>query len=173
MPVFEYDFDPADHLTTDAIGPPGHRTFFFQAGRGVEYVSMVCEKEQMRALGEALLSLLDQIADVFHRETLPDPDIDMDLIEPVIPVWRIGQMGAGYDDARDRIILLVQELVEEGEEPAVARFIITREQARAFAYHALRVVEAGRPICPFCGEPIDPEGHSCFGSNGHSKQYMQ
>ena len=174
MADFQFDFNPADHFTTGTIGPPGQRTFYLQAGRGVEFVSMVCEKEQMRALGEGLLSLLDQIAQTYNR-AVPESrgDYDFDLIEPVIPVWRIAQMGVGYDDDTDQIIIIVQELVEEGDEAEIGRFILSRKHAQAFAYHALEVVAAGRPTCPFCGEPIDPEGHFCPRTNGHGKKYVQ
>lgn len=174
MADFTFDFDPADHLTIDAIGEPGQRTFFLQAGRGIEFVSMICEKEQMAALSEGLLGLLDQVAEAFSRSTGDPRDaIDFDLIQPVIPVWRIAQMGVGYDDADDRIIIVVQEMVDEGETPEVGRFTINREHARAFAHHIMEIVTAGRPACPFCGEPLDPAGHFCPKSNGHGKQYLQ
>ncbi|MCO6450041.1 MAG: DUF3090 domain-containing protein [Caldilineales bacterium] len=174
MSDFNYDFDPADHMTIGAIGQPGQRTFYFQAGRGIEFVSMICEKEQMRALGEGLLSLLDQISDAYSR-AIPqlDEGIDFALIEPVIPTWRIAQMGVGFDEESDRIVVIVQEMVEEGDEPEIGRFTVPRALANAFAYHTLNVVEAGRPICPFCGEPMDPDGHFCPGSNGHGKTYVQ
>jgi uncharacterized repeat protein (TIGR03847 family) len=38
--------------------------------------------------------------------------------------------------------------------------------ARAFAQRAQRVVSAGRPPCPFCGGPLDPDGHLCPRANG-------
>ena len=31
-----------------------------------------------------------------------------------------------------------------------------------------RVIAGGRPICPLCGSPIEPEGHMCPKSNGHA-----
>ncbi len=174
MSRFAFDFNPASHLTTGAIGAPGQRTFYLQAGRGIEFVSLICEKEQMRALGEGLLSLLDQIASTFDRPTSdPKQAIDFDLVEPVIPVWRIAQLGVGYDDDDDRIIIVIQELVEEGEVAQIGRFLITREHARSFAHHALEIVEAGRPTCPLCGEPLDPAGHFCPKTNGHGKNYRQ
>ena len=40
----------------------------------------------------------------------------------------------------------------------VLRIALTREQAAAFAIHATRLVEAGRPPCPLCGLPLDPVG---------------
>ncbi len=67
------------------------------------------------------------------------------------------------------------ELLEEEEgdvghvqgEPAVARFRITRVQAMAFVERARALVRAGRPLCPMCSQPKDPDGHVCPRSNGH------
>ena len=49
----------------------------------------------------------------------------------------------------------------------VARILLTREQAAAFAIRATQLVEAGRPPCPLCGLPLDPSGHDCPRTNGH------
>jgi uncharacterized repeat protein (TIGR03847 family) len=46
---------------------------------------------------------------------------------------------------------------------------ITAEMARAFIARALRVVAAGRPPCPLCSLPLDPEGHICPRQNGHRR----
>lgn len=175
MSEFHFDFDPADHFTIDAIGPAGQRTFYLQAGRGIEFVSMICEKEQMRALAEGLLSLLEQIEETFSPAGTAEAASNFDLIEPLIPAWRIAQMGVGYDDEYDRIVIVVQQMIgEEAEdEPEVGRFTLSRRHAEDFAYHALEIITAGRPICPFCGEPIDDDGHFCAGSNGHGKSYVQ
>ena len=47
------------------------------------------------------------------------------------------------------------------------RVALTREQAAAFAIHATRLVESGRPPCPLCALPLDPAGHDCPRTNGH------
>ena len=56
----------------------------------------------------------------------------------------------------------------EPEEVFVVR--ITPGAARAFVKRAAKVIEAGRPSCPFCGEPIDPEGHLCVRANGFRRR---
>ena len=53
------------------------------------------------------------------------------------------------------------------EEPATARFRITPPQAAAFVECARELMKAGRPICPMCGRPKDPDGHVCPRSNGY------
>ena len=43
-------------------------------------------------------------------------------------------------------------------------------RARAFVKRAALVIEAGRPDCPFCGNPIDPDGHLCVRANGFRRR---
>jgi len=76
-------------------------------------------------------------------------------------------------------VVEASELQEEAEEaaeepsaesepqPAMARFRITRGQAAAFVERANELMKAGRPSCPICSRPMDPEGHVCPRSNGH------
>lgn len=174
MTYFHYEFDPADHLTVGTTGKPGQRTFFLQAGKGVELVSLVCEKEQMAALGEGLLSMLDQID---NESEVQGAGAAMQggfgLIEPIVPVWRIAQMGVGYDNDTDRVVIIVQEATDEPEDAEMCRFTISRQFTEAFAMHVLSVVAAGRPVCPMCGELMEPEGHWCVKTNGHGKHYVQ
>jgi len=51
----------------------------------------------------------------------------------------------------------------------VMRVSLTGTAARAFAKRAIAVVAAGRPPCPFCGNPLDAEGHVCPRANGHRR----
>jgi uncharacterized repeat protein (TIGR03847 family) len=46
-------------------------------------------------------------------------------------------------------------------ERRILRVQVTRAQARAMAVAGLAAVTAGRPICPLCQLPRDPEGHRC------------
>jgi len=55
----------------------------------------------------------------------------------------------------------------ESPDTAKARFRLTRPQAAAFVERARSLVQAGRPSCRLCGLPIDPDGHTCPGTNGH------
>ncbi len=38
------ELDPVTHITAGALGKPGHRTFFIQAERGLDRVTLLCEK---------------------------------------------------------------------------------------------------------------------------------
>ena len=62
---------------------------------------------------------------------------------------------------------------EEGEpipdpDAGMARFSLTRGQVASFVVRAATLVAAGRPPCPLCGRPLDPEGHVCIKTNGHN-----
>jgi uncharacterized repeat protein (TIGR03847 family) len=63
----------------------------------------------------------------------------------------------------------VEPLSDADEGPDAVRVRITAEAARAFVVRAQRVVAAGRPPCPLCSLPLDPEGHICPRQNGHRR----
>jgi uncharacterized repeat protein (TIGR03847 family) len=162
-PNESYDLDHVEHLTTGAVGPPGERVFYLQAGTGSQLVTLKLEKTQVAALVRYLGTLL---ADLPPPEALPR---SLDLIEPLEPEWVVGTLGVSYDEDTEEFVLLVEELVEEGEEGAMARITARRDQVAALVLHGAEVVEAGRPPCPLCGEPLDAEGHVCVRLNGHKR----
>lgn len=174
MPNVLYDLNPVTHITIDTTGSPGRRTFYLQASQRGTVVSLIVEKEQAAALANGIQGFLEELGNQ-HPEWHTEGgimDVDLALREPVIPEFRVGQFGVAYDEANDLMIIVAQELAEEGEEDlaAVAHFWATRHQMRSLSEHALEVVGAGRPICPQCGQPIDPEGHHCprrDGDNGY------
>ena len=156
-----FEMPAVDVLTTGAIGLPGQRVFFIQARQGDHVVSLRLEKTQVAALVTYLEALL---ADLPSAADLPT---DLELLEPVVAEWVVGSLGVSYDEDADRIVLLAEELVEEGDEAASARITATRAQIAALAAHGAEVVAAGRPPCPLCGQPLDPQGHVCVRLNGH------
>ncbi len=172
MPDLVYDLDPVSFVTVGTMGPPGRRTFYLQATQGRTIVSVIVEKEQAWALAESLNQLLEALEERYPHRPGPvqDVDYDMGLLQPTEVLWRVGQMGLGYDEDADLIVLIAQELLfeeDEADEPQAVRFTATREQMRALSEHAAWVVEQGRPQCPLCGNPINPDGHFCPESNGH------
>ncbi len=172
MPEFSHDFDPVDRITVGAIGQPGQRTFYLQARHGRQLLSLVLEKEQVSALATALDQLLENLAERNPLLTTTEDLIavvGMNLEEPVEEAFRIGQLGLGYDEGRDMLVIIAQELGggEEGEELETARLTFTREQGRGLARQGADIVTKGRPRCAQCGEPINPEGHFCAKKNGH------
>lgn len=112
MPNVEIDLNPVDFVTIGTIGPKGQRVFYLQAGRENQLVSMIVEKEQSWALSEALRELIDDVDERRSIETKVDMSLmDMDLREPIEPLFRVSRMGLGFDEDSDRIVLIMQELV--------------------------------------------------------------
>jgi uncharacterized repeat protein (TIGR03847 family) len=161
MSEFTYDLDAVQRITVGAVGPKGQRVFYMQARRGSRLITLLAEKEQVRALAEAIGRLLDSLAEKNPRLATSDDLLvtDMSLEEPLEPEFRVGQMGLGYDTERDLIVLLIQGIGDDENEQPTARFSATRPQMRALISHAPQVVAAGRANCGNIGSPIDPNGH--------------
>jgi uncharacterized repeat protein (TIGR03847 family) len=168
-------------FTADYIGEAGNRTFYLQSRGGAGTLSYLVEKQQVAALAERLrelLVLVDQEDTIGSASPGRDPALA--LASPVEAEWRVGTMGLAFEEQTDRVVLLLQP-VGEGEEAGqqdeldelmdksedVVRFLLRRDQARAFVLHCLAVVAEGRPLCQLCGLPMDPGGHVCPASNGH------
>jgi uncharacterized repeat protein (TIGR03847 family) len=155
-----YDLS-ADRLAVGTIGPVGDRLFLLQCRQGPTLLTLKIEKQQVSVVAEYLARIVrDQPRPVHLPEEIP-------LEEPTEPDWVVGTIGVSYDDAEDRIVLVIEELVPDDETGAIARLSISREQAAAFAIQATKLVESGRPPCPLCGSPLDPSGHECPRTNGH------
>lgn len=163
------ELNPVSHLTIGTVGPPGQRVFYIQGGKGSDLVSLIIEKQQAAMLASSVETLLKEL----DKESPSDEDresvwTDMRLREPVEPLFRVGNIGLGYNEEIRRIAIVTYELVDEDEEPNVVSFWATRLQVQALAKHAMEVVRAGRPICGNCGKPIDADGHFCPNRNGHA-----
>ncbi len=94
----------------------------------------------------------------------------MRIQPPVDPMFRVGELGLGYDMDNDLVVLVARELVgedEDAEQARTVRFWCSRGQIRAMCHWGMEVAARGRPLCPQCGEPMDPEGHFCPKKNGH------
>jgi uncharacterized repeat protein (TIGR03847 family) len=158
-----FDF-VCEHFTAGAIGPPGHRVFYLQAAAEGTVVTLRCEKQQVGALGESL----DQVLANLPPGPAGGSAIPAELMEPVEPAWTVGALALGYDEDADRLVLQILELTAEDDPPgANARWELRRDQARAFIARATALMQGGRPPCPLCHRPLDPEGHTCVKTNGH------
>ncbi len=190
-----YSFDDPDRFIAGAIGQPGSRTFFLQARQGERITSVVLEKVQVAVLAERLAHLLAEVrsrgANVPEQPT--EEDIDRaPLDEPLQESFRVGTMAITWDGEDETIVIEARELLEdeeageseeaeaeaeaeaededeeaEDEEADRIRVTLSPRRVLAFAARALEVVAAGRPPCPFCGQPLNPEGHLCVRRNGY------
>ena len=177
MPKSVIELNPVNRITAGAEGEPGHRTFYMQARKGATVVTLLCEKEQVQALGLAVQQMLEELKTKYPKgANYMQLQMDMSLEDPLAPVYRIGQMGLGYDEEHDLVVLVARELVPEDvseEEASVSRFFCSRAQVEALARQALEVVSRGRPVCPLCQKPIDKDlEHFCPRSNGHADEVV-
>ena len=112
---------------------------------------------------------------------------------PLVEEFRVGPIALAWDDAAERVVIEAHaqpdpatatdddaesdepsdrssepvfgdEDSEEGADVLVVR--LPGGMARAFAARSLALVAAGRPPCPLCGAPLDPQGHICPRKNG-------
>jgi uncharacterized repeat protein (TIGR03847 family) len=161
MPNIEIELNPVDFITVGTVGPKGQRVFHLQAAKGEQLVSLTIEKEQAWALSEAIRELIDDL-DTRYPEEIPTSGAkgDLELREPIDPMFRVAQMGLGYDEDRNLIVLVAQELVAgginedddeddesdpEGVEPGIVRMWCTRGQMRALSDQSQSTVQSGRP----------------------------
>src|SRR5690606_22149346 len=163
----EIDLNPVTHITTDAIGQPGQRVFYIQGRTEDRVVTVIVEKVQVQTLA---LGVEDFLAEIVQRyPDLPAISTDYDesqmqITPPVDPLFRVGELGLAYDADQDLAVLVVREIQTaenegEAEEAGVVRFWCTRSQLYAMSRWGLEVSGRGRPICPYCGQPMDAEGH--------------
>jgi uncharacterized repeat protein (TIGR03847 family) len=186
-----HSYDDPDRFVAGTVGEPGARTFFLQARSGTRLTSVACEKEQVMALAERLDVMLDEVARRFDREPAPQVGVDDTdpLEQPIEEEFRAGTMTLAWEADSERVVIEVfavvtaepAELEEadpvtaalESEDSEVFIVRISEEQARAFARRAVALVASGRPSCPFCGRPIDPEGHICPRANGYRRHVRE
>jgi uncharacterized repeat protein (TIGR03847 family) len=169
------DFKPISRITIGTVGPPGRRIFLLQASQGHSMITLKLEKEQAKILASSLLELLEQLNDAYPEPQPQGRPLSADLMlqEPMEPAFVVGQIGLGYDQNQDMLVLVVQEIQpEHGPDPMTVRFWVTRSQMQAMSEHTLEVVNQGRPLCPLCNGPMDPEGHFCPRGNGHEKRIV-
>ncbi len=174
------EFDPPDRFVAGTVGPPGQRTFFLQASEGRRTSSVSLEKEQVRVLATRINDLLDSYAggsggDHAAAEVVDNAPLDT----PIEDDFRVNTLALAWDE--DRQVVIIEALDRDPDEPEAGdpevlaaeprqvRVVLSPARARAFARRAQSIVAAGRPPCPFCGGPLETEGHICPRANGYKR----
>lgn len=162
----QYDFEDAEHVAVAAVGEPGERVFLLQARKGTLAVTLKVEKQQVAALVAYLVRLLHTVP--LQAPAAGDEPATPEAGAATDPDFVVGALAVTYDETADRVVLVAREVTAEDEEEAgaIARLVVTRAQAAALAKEGKRLVEGGRPPCPFCGYPLDKRGHTCPRANG-------
>ncbi|ROO59938.1 putative repeat protein (TIGR03847 family) [Micromonospora sp. Llam0] len=189
-------FEPPERFVAGTVGPPGERMFFLQARGGGRVVSVALEKVQVSLLAEKLEELLAEAQRRFGVDVpeLPTGQSDNEPLEtPVDEEFRVGTLGLAFDVDTTTVVIeaiaagepetgleasdddgLLDDDDDDTEDEVDAsldrlRVRLTPAAARGFIDRARRVVAAGRPPCPLCGQPLDPRGHLCPRHNGYHR----
>ena len=153
-------------------------------------ISVALEKQQVAALAERIDQLLDEVMSADASETLVPAVAPMaledtePLEQPIEEEFRAGTMTLSWDPEDERVVIEVfpfteaavvtpDQVDQDFEEPEPEEVFLVRinaGHARAFVKRAEQVLTAGRPSCPFCGNPIDPDGHLCARANGFRRR---
>jgi uncharacterized repeat protein (TIGR03847 family) len=183
-----YFFDRPDRFVAGTVGQPGERTFYLQASGQGRVVSVALEKVQVSLLADRLEELLDEVRRQLGEEPPEVPEVpgsDTDPLQsPVDEEFRVGAMGLAWDGDEHLVVIEAQAAGEEPadeetiladveEGPDALRVRITAEEARSFVDRARRVIAAGRPPCPLCGQPLDADGHICPRQNGYRRSTIE
>lgn len=181
----EFRFDAPERFVAGTVGEPGDRTFFLQVKEGNRLASVLLEKEQVAALADKLDQLLDEVVRRSGGTAAvpaqpPDDLADNEPLEsPIDSEFRVGTMTLAWD-GEDRLVVIEAFAADEPATPdadeelppdrAVLVVRLSGPSARAFVQRAQAVVSAGRPPCPLCSLPLDPEGHICPRQNGYRRR---
>ena len=181
------EFRLPDRFVVGTVGMPGERTFYIQVRAGNELVSVAFEKQQASALADRVDQLLDEVlssrglSDLVPESAPPELADSAPLDVPLTEEFRVGAMALGWDDSVQQVVIEAHAIAMEGEDvpeladdadtgPDTLRVWIEPAYARAFAHRVRAVVEAGRPPCPFCQQPLDAGGHICPRANGYRRR---
>ena len=171
-PAPAHEFDWPDRVVIGTLGRPGARTFYLQVRTGPRLASLALEKQQSALMAEMLDEILDDLMALEGNPhsvpaSTPVELVDNDPLDPVQEWFRVGAIGLGWDPTTAQVLIDAHPLTDDDAEPALetdaeaVRVRMPVGAARAFARRTREVVDAGRPICSDCGQPMDPDGHVC------------
>ncbi len=163
-----HELDEITRLTAVAMGVPGKRTFFLILEQKGEWIRAWLEKELLEALALAIDQLLSTLArENLYYPTEAEPEAEADTAPAGLPAaeLEVDQIALGYDQERATLNLAVHAPGPQDSEWSELLCRITPAQLKTFGAQAREICAAGRPRCPLCGGPIDPDGHVCPKSN--------
>ena len=170
-----HEFTFPERFLSGTVGMPGERTFYLQAVDGRRNIAVALEKSQLAILAERIVALLKEIkfgkAQDFRRKGRPIPQ----LITPFSEEFRVSALSLTWNPQTEQLIIEAQggdenEIIEDVDQgPPLLRVTLTVDSALVFAIDSFALIGAGRPPCPFCGAPLDPQGHLCPRANGYRR----
>lgn len=170
----KYPLGTLSHIEARTVGEPGQRTFNLVLDSAGPSLSLWLEKEQLFQLGIYLHEVIQSLS-AEDKEHQAEPVGSQWLGEGAPEEFKAGEVMLSHDPASHAFYLLAYEREDPQREEATPEdqlvsisFWISAAQAEVLAQEALRICAAGRPRCFLCGLPVNPEGHVCPRSNGHT-----
>jgi len=147
-----------DRFAAGALGEPGDRLFLLEVVVDGDPVAYPLEKLQVAALAEEAKQLLRDRGLIGTGLSIDPGGVHVDTDVS----FRVGgmQLIVGEEAVFAELTLF------STEDDLPVSYELTLGQLDAFAREAAEAVAAGRPACPRCGLPMDPEGHNCPSGNG-------
>ena len=161
-----YQFGSLEDIKPETFGEPGNRTFrlllYLDGNTGIVWL----EKEQLFELSKYFEGLCDD-----HPNRSDDGRKMESLLDNGYQTaeFKCRQISVNFDIDNDTFYVECREEGETVDDTSSLNFYISGNQAVKFATEGIQICESGRPICPLCHNPIDPDSHFCPKSNGHSK----
>ena len=186
-----YRHDDVERCVIGTVGNPGERIFFLQVRSARGFNSIVLEKSQVQALVERLQLMIrelrrNRLAGLKELNAAAIRD-EQTLEYPISEDFRAGVIAISYEQGNQNIEIQIQaitddeypELISEEDlgpfdnnselAPDLLLIQLSIPMVRGFIERASHVVAAGRTPCPFCGIPLNPEGHLCPRANGYRR----
>ena len=165
MPRRLFHFDPPDRFVAGTVGQPGNRTFFLQARRAGQIVSVVLEKVQVAVLAERLSVLLDELEERGIAQPTSAVMTDSSpLDEPINETFRATTLTLGWDGDTEQILVEARAEPEDDEEEVEVEAVDADEDEDDEDVIDLSAVEglagspAGELLAAFEGIDDDDDG---------------
>ncbi len=157
----DFNFELPEQVALGALGEPGNRVFIIQVRDQSEHLTLKLEKTQVAGLVKSIAMILGEIDRLGH---LPKA---FPVVPPLEPHFAVGEIEVAQISNSDRVLIDFTEYADLDSLPKKVRLQISKELAGTLAIQGTELIEAGRPTCPLCGYPIEPEGHPCPRTNGY------
>lgn len=194
MKQYLYEYMNPERCIVGTVGVPGSREFYLQvsglcdrsiisfddnqneaSSEGFESepatTTIALEKQHTATIAERILQLLTN----HHIDSGGTPIPDTGPLDTPFDVdFRLVALQISWDPQARLLVLEAHDHIEgpdddQDDDWVTTQIMLDADAAAEFARRALAVVSAGRPPCPFCEGPLDPEGHVCPRANGYRR----
>lgn len=166
-----FEFESLERFVAGTVGQPGERAFFIQARDGSRLVTVAVEKLQVAALAERLEIIIKEFRkNDSSVQLLTNETDDAPLELPIEPEFEVGSISISWDESKKLMSIEFLE-IDTGEIETLNSLQVQMDIAmcNSFIKRSKALISAGRLPCPFCGIPIDPQGHLCPRANGYRR----